>query len=200
MIDKKDIELLNRITTVGAQNAALVLTKMLGTPIEVDFPDVEVISVEEILNTAPDRDKLYGFVFCKFSGDVDGVAALLLPESSVLTALEAFYGRKLDSIRSMNDTDFSGVKEVGNILIGSFLNALSNAYNITALPTVPDVAVDELAIILEDFSLILMAEEKSELVAFKTRLVPQHREGAIFGTLLILFEPEQSIKGVFQKK
>ena len=198
MIDDKNVELLNRITTVGAQNAALVLTRMTGIPIEVSFPEVEIISVDELLETAPKTDELYGFVFCKFSGDVEGVAALLLPEPSVITALAAFYGRKIENLREMNDTDFSGLKEIGNILIASFLNALSNTYHVTALPTVPDVAVDDLATIMEDFSLVLMSEEKTELVAFRTKLVPHQKENVIFGTLLVLFEPEQTIKGVLE--
>lgn len=195
-LTKKDIELLNRITTVGSQNAALVLTKMLGINIGVDFPEMSVIDIENLFESDETKNKLVGFVFCRFSGEVDGFAALLLSEQSVIKVLKSFYGREVASIHQMDDTDYSGIKEVGNIIIASFLNALSNTYGITAMPTVPDVAIDYLTSIFEEFSLMLISENKNNLVSFRTQLVTQKGENPIFGTLLILFDPDQTIPGI----
>ncbi len=195
-LNRESLDLLNRITTVGAQNAALVLTKMIGIPVDVSFPDITVIKVEELLKSEENKNQLTGFVFCRFAGDVQGIAALMLPRQSVITVLESFYGRKIKSLNEMKEVDYSGVKEVGNILIASFLNALSNTYNITAMPTVPDVAVDFLPSILQEFSLMLLSEEKDNLVSFRTQLVNPKEDKAIFGSLLIFFEPEQTINAI----
>ncbi len=197
-LSPKEIELLNRITTVGAQKAALVLTKMTGINIDVSFPEMSVMDVENFFQSEETENRIVGFVFCRFSGEVDGFAGLLLSEESVLKVLKSFYGKEVPSIDQMDDTDYSGVKEVGNIIIASFLNALSNTYGITAMPTVPDVAIDYLTSIFQEFSLMLLNENKDNLVSFKTQLITHRGEKAIFGTLLILFDPDQTIPGILR--
>ena len=197
-LSPKEIESLNRITTVGAQKAALVLTKMTGINIDVSFPEMSVMDVENFFQSEETENRIVGFVFCRFSGEVDGFAGLLLSEESVLKVLKSFYGKEVPSIDQMDDIDYSGVKEVGNIIIASFLNALSNTYGITAMPTVPDVAIDYSTSIFQEFSLMLLNENKDNLVSFKTQLITQRGEKVIFGTLLILFDPDQTIPGILR--
>ena len=197
-LSPKEIESLNRITTVGAQKAALVLTKMTGINIDVSFPEMSVMDVENFFQSEEKENRIVGFVFCRFSGEVDGFAGLLLSEESVLKVLKSFYGKEVPSIDQMDDIDYSGVKEVGNIIIASFLNALSNTYGITAMPTVPDVAIDYSTSIFQEFSLMLLNENKDNLVSFKTQLITQRGEKAIFATLLILFDPDQTIPGILR--
>ena len=186
-------KLLNEITNVGAKHAAVVLTKMIGISVDVSFPEMSVVNLDELLQSDEFKDKLVGFVFSRFRGDIQGIAALLLPDASVLTALKSFFYRDVKSLNEMEDMDYSGLKEIGNIIIASFLNALSNTYQITALPTVPDVAVDLLPSIFQEFSLMLMSEDKESLISFRTQLVTQGGEKVIFGSLLIFFDPESSI-------
>ena len=186
-------KLLNEITNVGAKHAAVVLTKMIGISVDVSFPEMSVVNLDELLQSDEFKDKLVGFVFSRFRGDIQGIAALLLPDASVRTALKSFFYRDIKSLDEMEDMDYSGLKEIGNIIIASFLNALSNTYQITALPTVPDVAVDLLPSIFQEFSLMLMSEDKESLISFRTQLVTQGGEKVIFGSLLIFFDPESSI-------
>jgi chemotaxis protein CheC len=47
-----------------------------------------------------------------------------------------------------DEMDLSAIKEVGNIIAGSYLSALSGLTNLTVTPTVPFVAVDMAAAIL----------------------------------------------------
>ena len=186
-------KLLNEITNVGAKHAAVVLTKMIGISVDVSFPEMSVVNLDELLQSDEFKDKLVGFGFSRFRGDIQGIAALLLPDASVRTALKSFFYRDIKSLDEMEDMDYSGLKEIGNIIIASFLNALSNTYQITALPTVPDVAVDLLPSIFQEFSLMLMSEDKENLISFRTQLVTQGGEKVIFGSLLIFFDPESSI-------
>lgn len=44
--------------------------------------------------------------------------------------------------------DLSAIKEIGNIIAGSYLSALSSMTNLTISPTIPYVAIDMAAAIL----------------------------------------------------
>jgi len=186
-------ELLNQITNIGAKNAALVLTKMTGIEIEVNFPDMHKVKIENLFQADDFKDKLVSFVFCRIKGDVDGIASLVLPGRSIMTVLKAFFGRNPQSLDELEEIDFSGIKEIGNIIIGSFLNALSNEYGITVMPSIPDVAVDYVDSIFEDFSLMLIDQNIDELVSLRTQLIANGQAKINFGSLLILFDPGQDM-------
>lgn len=53
-----------------------------------------------------------------------------------------------DYMEDFDEMDLSAVKEVGNIIAGSYLSALSGLTGLTITPTVPFVAVDMAAAIL----------------------------------------------------
>ena len=47
-----------------------------------------------------------------------------------------------------SEMDLSAIKEIGNIIAGSYLNALSSMTNLTITPTIPYIAIDMAAAIL----------------------------------------------------
>ena len=57
-------------------------------------------------------------------------------------------GRDLNYNEPFDEMDLSAMKEIGNIIAGSYLSALSNMTNLRILPSVPYIAVDMAASIL----------------------------------------------------
>ena len=53
-----------------------------------------------------------------------------------------------DYCEPFDEMDLSAIKEIGNIIAGSYLSALSGLTNLTIVPSVPFVAVDMAAAIL----------------------------------------------------
>ncbi|MCD6417767.1 chemotaxis protein CheC, partial [bacterium] len=155
LISSGEMRLLNDISSIGAKGAALVLSKMLGIDIEVQFEGIAFGRLEEALNADVLHGELVSFVFSKFHGDINGTAAIFFSEQSTMEILKALYNRSVQSLIEMEEIDFSIIKETGNIIICSFLTALCNTYEMTALPTVPDVAVDNFDAIVDSFTLIL---------------------------------------------
>ncbi len=196
-LGRERVELLNEVSSVGAKNAALVLSKMLGTQISVTFPKVELITLDELLDATDYREKPVSFVFSHFHGDVRGTAALIFPEQSTLTILKSLFDRDVPSIDKMDSIDYSIIKETGNILIGSFLNAMCNTFDLVALPTVPDVAVDFLEAVLDSFSLVLCQGGREDMISIRTELLAKPSPGAIFGVMLILFDPSVDVGAIF---
>lgn len=49
---------------------------------------------------------------------------------------------------TMSDMEMSALKEISNIIIGAYLNALSSMMNLTITPSIPDLCVDMAGAIL----------------------------------------------------
>ena len=56
--------------------------------------------------------------------------------------------RDPDYDAEFDEMDMSAIKEIGNIIAGSYLSAISGLTNLTITPTVPFVAIDMAAAIL----------------------------------------------------
>ena len=57
-------------------------------------------------------------------------------------------GRDMDYESDFDEMDLSALKEIGNIIAASYLNALSTMTNLVITPSIPHIAVDMAASIL----------------------------------------------------
>ena len=57
-------------------------------------------------------------------------------------------GQMKDPTEPFNDVELSALKEVGNIITGSYLNSLSMMTNLKMVPSIPFVAIDMAGAIL----------------------------------------------------
>ncbi|RKZ28924.1 hypothetical protein DRQ26_00075 [bacterium] len=199
LISSGEMRLLNDISSIGAKGAALVLSKMLGIDIEVQFEGITFGRLEEALNADVLHDELVSFVFSKFHGDINGTAAIFFSEQSTMEILKALYNRSVQSLTEMEEIDFSIIKETGNIIICSFLTALCNTYEMTALPTVPDVAVDNFDAIVDSFTLILYENNQEKLISVRAQLITDPEKKNIFGTMILFFDSQEDLERLMGK-
>ncbi|RKZ29346.1 hypothetical protein DRQ36_08930 [bacterium] len=197
-VTREDAELFSNASSVGAKGAALVLSKMIGTEIDVSFPDFEVIRLEDLTKSELYKNQIVSFVFSRFHGDIDGTAAILFPSDSTHTILKALYNRDVPSLTELEQIDFSILKETGNILIGSFLNALCDTFDLTVLPAVPDVAVDDINAVFDSFSVVLSLKNRDNIISVKTEMYTGPKSRTIFGVMLIFFGPSVDAKSLFR--
>lgn len=87
----------------------------------------------------------------------------------------------------------SSLKEVVNILVGSYMNALSDMTGLTIMYTVPLIAVDMVASIL-DFIFIQIAKDSDEAVIIETDLKVQDIN---LGALFLFFPDDESLSKIF---
>ena len=195
-----EISSLNEISAMGAKRAAVVLSKMIGKNIDVSFPAIGIANLYDAIGEHIPRQQLVSFVFSRFNGSINGTAALVFSSESTVTILHSLYKRNVSSLEFLEQIDYSILKETGNVLISSFLNALCNTFELTTLPTVPDVAVDFIEAILDSFSLVIYMDGREKLVSVRTELIATPDGNAIFGTLLLLFDSTEDLNAILHAK
>jgi len=183
---EKDI--LTEIATIGSGNASMALSKMLDKKFEVKVPVLQLIPVEKISEMMGDSEQLTTVVLIKIIGDVPGTMMLLFnPENAIKLAEQLTKREKNDGI--LDEVDRSALKEVGNILSGSALNALADFLDFTLVQSIPDTATDMLSAIINT-TIAQLGESADKVLVLET--VFKDETSTVEGKYYLLFDPKST--------
>ena len=147
-VNEKYFDVLKEIGNIGAGNATTAIAKMLGLRIDMSVPEVAFLPVEELGSAIGAEDEIIVGIMLGVEGDIDGSMMFLMDMQSAHHIVNKLMMRPDDYCEPFDEMDLSAIKEIGNIIAGSYLSALSGLTNLTIVPSVPFVAVDMAAAIL----------------------------------------------------
>ena len=145
------IDVLREIGNIGAGNATTAIASMLNLTIDMKVPKVELRAVEDLGGAiCPEEETIVG-IFLEVQHDISGSMMFLMRLNSahylVNRLMGGMGGSDLES-GQFSEMELSAMKEIGNIIAGSYLSALSTMTNLVITPSVPYIAVDMAAAIL----------------------------------------------------
>jgi len=156
-LDDFYLDVLKEVGNIGAGNAATALAKLMGKKIVMDVPDIKIIEFKEVNEMFDNAERPVVGVLVKVAGDLPSYVMLIMEYETAKLILNVLLGISPDSEKaadSKNNTDeltdleLSAIMEVGNILTGSYLSALSELTGLNAQPSVPAIAIDMVGAIL----------------------------------------------------
>ena len=147
-VNEKYRDVLAEIGNIGAGNATTAVADMLGLRIDMSVPQVQFLPVEEIGTSIGAEDEVIVGIMLGVGSDIDGSMMFLMKMDSAHYLVNRLMGKELDNQEPFDEMDLSAMKEIGNIIAGSYLSALSGMTNMTIAPSVPHIAVDMAAAIL----------------------------------------------------
>jgi len=148
----KHLDVFKEIGNIGAGHAASALAGLLNRRITMSVPEASVVPFSDIVEVLDGPETLVAGVLIDVSGDLNGYILLLLAMEDAM----AMVSQALEEpARDTTAPDFAltymeqdTLLEIANILVGSFLSAISSFSGLGATPTVPQLAVDMLGAIL----------------------------------------------------
>jgi chemotaxis protein CheC len=147
-VNAKYFDVLKEIGNIGAGNATTAIANMLGLRIDMSVPEVAFLPVEELGSAIGSEDEIIVGILLGVEEDIDGSMMFLMDMASAHHIVNKLMMRDDSYNEPFDEMDLSAIKEVGNIIAGSYLSALSGLTNLTIVPSVPFVAVDMAAAIL----------------------------------------------------
>ena len=141
-------DVLREIGNIGAGNATTAVANMLGLRIDMKVPSVEFIEVEKIGGVIGSEEQIVVGIMLGIETDIEGSMMFLMDIPSAHHLVNRMMMRDPDYDADFDEMDMSAIKEIGNIIAGSYLSAISGLTNLTITPTVPFVAIDMAAAIL----------------------------------------------------
>ena len=157
------LDVLKEIGNIGSGNAATALSQLLGRSIDMQVPQVRLMDVADAIESLGSPDKLV-----RLKGDADGMIMFLLEEAFAKTIVTGIMGERSFSLYELNADDISVLSEIGNIMGGSYVNAIANLSGMTIDMSVPALTTDMLGAIMtvpatelsEAYERVLMISEQ----------------------------------------
>ncbi len=142
------IDCLREIGNIGSGSAASALSQMLGKPIEMKVPSVCVLEYQQIIDTMGGPEKVITGILVRLQGDIKGMMMFLLEDSFAQVVLSTFMSAENVQVTSLGEMELSVITEMGNIMAGSYLQALSTLTGLTIDMDIPSMTVDMLGAIM----------------------------------------------------
>ena len=142
------IDCLREIGNIGSGSAANALSSMLGKNVVMKVPDVSVMDYQEVIDRMGGPEKVITGILVRLVGDVNGMIMFLLEDSFAQVVLNTFMQLENVKVTTLDPTQLSVITEMGNIMAGSYLLALSQLTGLTIDMSVPSMTVDMLGAIM----------------------------------------------------
>ena len=163
--DEKTKKLLLQIGKKGAENAAQALSEMVSKEIGIEVPSLHFISPIDIPKILKSHGLQTVVIIEQLSHNLecDLILVFTLEEAKKLVDLI------LETVAMEGIEDYMVLEELGNILLGNFINALSDLTNTILKPSPPAHIVDYFDAILDNYVTRLLFDDKNATL-FDTHL------------------------------
>ena len=190
-LSKEKFDVLKELANIGVGNALTSLSKMLNEEkVEMNVPEATLAPLQDVPDLLGGAELPVAGIYIESHGDIGLTILFVLSMDSAYKLISALLPGSQGELDEMGQ---SALMEVGNILTGSYLNALSIMTDSRMLPSPPSIAVDMSGAIIST----VIAEASivdDEVVILKTSL--NSMQSNISGHIIIL--PERgSLKKIF---
>src|SRR5665648_982378 len=124
-ITQFQLDALREIGNIGSGHAATALSTLLQRRIDMSVPKVWAIPFEKIAEIIGQLDTPQATIYVKVEGEAPGKAVFFFPVESAQIVVQALFGTDKPMDNYSDEMAQSALKEVGNILVSSFLIALT---------------------------------------------------------------------------
>lgn len=141
-------DVLKEIGNIGAGNATTALARMLDMKINMMVPKVELLEFSALASVISREDEPVMGILLEVQSDIAGSMMFFLQLDSAHYLVNKLMFKDLDNRDDFTEMELSALKEIGNIISGSYLSALSSLTNMTITSSIPYLCIDMAGAIL----------------------------------------------------
>lgn len=142
------LDVLREIGNIGTGNAATSLASMLCKPINIQVPKISILDYTEVSEELGGLENMIVGMLLALSGEVTGMMMFLLQKDFAHMVLNTLLGESFTDFSQVDEMGLSALKEIGNILAASYVNAISQLTQMEINISVPDICIDMVGSIL----------------------------------------------------
>ena len=135
-----ELDTLKEIGSIGT--AATSLSALIGMPVRIQQPEVRIMEYNEAIEWIGGPEPITAGALVGMSGQLSGIMLSVQQMDFVNLVLESMMGKTIQDYMELEELERSALIEVGNIMISTFINALSGLAGIEINLTVPAFTVD----------------------------------------------------------
>lgn len=187
------LDVLKEIGNIGAAHAATALSTLLNKKIDMKVPKVEMVTFDEMMEMAGGPENVVAGIYLQIEGDITGSMFFVLPVEQANRFIRSLVQDDTFDFQAETVTNIgaSAMQELGNILSGSYLSALSDFTSLKIFPTVPALCVDMVGAIIS-FGLVEVSHLSDYVIVIDTALTEEDlpNDENVKGHFFLLPDPE----------
>lgn len=138
------IDVLKEIGNIGAGNATTAMEKMVRNKIDMKVPQVQVLSIHELVEKVGGPEEEIATIICKINGAITGTIYFVLTIEEAQWVFDQVKQEDISFSQNgvVEEYAASTLTEVANILTGSYLSSLADFTALDLYPTPPYLSID----------------------------------------------------------
>ncbi len=138
-LDDLERDALTELVNIGVSRAAAALRKMIGEPVVLSVPAIEMLDRQAAASLIGEReaDRLVA-VRQDFTGDFSGRAMLIFPQVSSLDLVRAVAGAGM-SPEEVAELEEEALAETGNVILNRCIGTMANMLHRSLALSLPEV-------------------------------------------------------------
>lgn len=151
-LEDSQFDVLKEIGNIGAGNATTALATMLNIKVDMSVPNVALLPFDNISSFIGSEEQTVVGILLEIQGDIDGMMMFLFDMKSAHHLVNSLMMRDVhqdeNGMADFSEMEMSALNEIGNIVSGSYLSALSVLTGMKMVSSVPALSIDMLGALL----------------------------------------------------
>lgn len=148
-VNSMPYDILREVGNIGAGNATTALSQLIHAKVDMTVPKVELLNFPELSDIVGSAEKTVVGILLNLSGDIGGMMMFMIDYSAARHLVNRLLGDEYSSnAEYFSEMDLSALKEIGNIISGAYLSALSSLTGLKIIESIPYMAIDMAGAIL----------------------------------------------------
>lgn len=193
------VDALREIGNIGAGNAATALSQLLDRKINMVIPSVKIVNFDEMMDLIGGPDEMVVAILFRVFGDAPSNVFFVLSVEEAEMLVRTMTNNpnfSLTEEKKRDQLSISVLEEVGNIVTGSYVSALSDFTNLHFQPSIPHLGIDMAGAILT-YGLIDISQASDYAIVIDSKVSSQERKHTMEGNFFLLPHPD-SLRAIFK--
>ena len=191
-LNEIQLDALCEIGNIGSGNAASALSSMLDKPVHITVPRIRILDYDSVVAALGGEEELLVGLLFSLSGEVTGMIMFLLQKGFANMLLSDLTGADFGDGSELDEYGLSAMREVGNIMAASYVNAIGALTDMEISISVPSLCIDMAGAILS-VPAIYYANISDKIIMIEDEFSGQTEHGA---SQVLLIPEVQSLEQI----
>lgn len=143
-INNNQLDFFRELENIGASHAATALSLMLSHDVAIRVPRAQFCEYGQICEILKGPENVVAGLLVGICGDLNGFILLVMDEEDARRIADTMLEGMADGMPELEKQEMriSAIKELANILVSSYVNAISELTGLKIDVSVPDVVFD----------------------------------------------------------
>lgn len=184
-LTNEEIDMIREAGNIAAGNAMTSLGALTGRTLDISVTEVHIENIQELSYALGDEEKYIAGMLINVYGDLNAMLILALETESAIKTVNLMLEKDVTCVEELDEIDLSVLCETGNILAGSYINALNTFTGLSLDVSIPQMSIDMAGAILS-YPAIEFARNDNTMLFIETKFVDTL--GLLNGTYIIILD------------